>query len=444
MKTPATILIVDDEPSIRRSFSAFLEDCDYRVLDAENGKAGLEVFRRERPDLLLIDLRMPEVDGLEVTETVARESPETPVVVVSGTGVLQDAIEAIHKGAWDFILKPVVDMEVLIHTVRKALERSRLTQENEDYRRSLEEKVRQRTSDLEVTNQKLLDEVKERERAQEELRKLNEKLERKVSERTADLEEANLELENSLVALRDDEEAGRKIQFSLLPPARKRFRDFEFDRYLVPSLYVSGDFVDYFEIDEDHVGFYIADAAGHGVSSAFLTVFLKTLMTNCVDRHQKDGDPTILHPTRLLMRLNEEFCRERMERHATLFYGVIGLQDSQLVYSGAGQFPHPVFFHAGHTETIETAGLPIGLFPIPEYSESTLVLPKEFALAFFSDGILEILPEADLQKKEAFISSLIDSADVDVPTLISKLNLKDRESPPDDVTILLLRRRSRV
>ncbi len=158
-----TILTIEDEPPVREGIATYLEDSGYVVLQAENGSIGLEVFRRESPDLILVDLRMPEVDGLEVLATVTKESPDTPAIVVSGAGMIGDAVEALHMGAWDYVLKPISDMEVLLHAVRKALERSRLLIENKRYQEHLEELVRTRTAELQK-------EITERKRAEEALR----------------------------------------------------------------------------------------------------------------------------------------------------------------------------------------------------------------------------------------------------------------------------------
>ncbi|HLP48356.1 MAG TPA: response regulator, partial [Candidatus Kapabacteria bacterium] len=149
------ILVVDDEVPVRMSLGAFLEDCGYEVLEAENGRVGLEKFKSENPDLVLVDLRMPEVDGLEVLLEITAQSPDTPVIVVSGTGFIGDVIEALHRGAWDYLLKPVIDMEMLRYAVKKALERSSLIKENKAYRENLEEMVRTRTAQLEAANKEL-------------------------------------------------------------------------------------------------------------------------------------------------------------------------------------------------------------------------------------------------------------------------------------------------
>ncbi len=142
------ILVIDDEPIIRESMAAYLEDSGFCVCQAGDGKEGLAVFRREQPDLVMVDLRMPGIDGLEVLSVVLTESPDTPTLVVSGTGVIQDAIEALRMGALDFVTKPILDMAVLEHTAKKALERARLRVENRRYGEHLEAEIRSRTADL--------------------------------------------------------------------------------------------------------------------------------------------------------------------------------------------------------------------------------------------------------------------------------------------------------
>ncbi len=173
---PAVVLIIDDEESVRRSISAFLEDRGFTVLEAENGRIGLDVFRRAHPDVVLVDLRMPEVDGLEVLSTIKRESPETPTIVVSGAGVISDAAEALHRGAWDYVLKPIEDMAILLHAVEKVLERTLLIRENRKYQGQLEERVKARTAQLEAANAMLRQQMEAAERADEERARLQEQL----------------------------------------------------------------------------------------------------------------------------------------------------------------------------------------------------------------------------------------------------------------------------
>lgn len=151
--TTITILTIDDEPALRANIAAYFEDSGYRVLSAENGREGLEVFRAQKPDITLCDLRMPEMDGLEVVRQIVAEDEELPIVIVSGTGVLEDSLEALRAGAWDYVPKPIRQMAELEHIVEKTLERARLRRENRLYREFLEQKVRERTAELEIAKE---------------------------------------------------------------------------------------------------------------------------------------------------------------------------------------------------------------------------------------------------------------------------------------------------
>ncbi len=146
------ILVIDDEIAIRDSFGAYLEDCGYGVITAENGRQGLAAFRAQGPDLVIVDLRMPEVDGIQVLCEIRRLSPLTPLIVASGTGIIGDAVAALRQGAWDYLLKPVEDLSVLAHAVEAALEKRQLKKENQDYRANLEKLVKARTAALAETN----------------------------------------------------------------------------------------------------------------------------------------------------------------------------------------------------------------------------------------------------------------------------------------------------
>ncbi|MBU0991879.1 MAG: response regulator [Proteobacteria bacterium] len=157
MPDPAkiNILLIDDEKNVRKSFSACLEDYGYTVIEAENGKQGLDVLRKRNLDLVLVDLKMPEVDGFMVLKAIQSESPHTPVIVVSGMGIIEDVVSAVRQGAWDFIIKPLADMGILLHSVEKVLERARLIKDNKLYREHLEDEVKKRTVALEKTTEAL-------------------------------------------------------------------------------------------------------------------------------------------------------------------------------------------------------------------------------------------------------------------------------------------------
>ena len=153
--SPIKILIIDDEKAIRQSFADYLEDQGYEILIAENGLIGLDILKREKPQITLVDLRMPEMDGLEFLEKARLLNPEFPVIVISGANRINDVVKAQQLGSWDYLMKPVKELSMLGFAVEKALEKVKLVRENQLYQENLEAKVRERTADLELTNKNL-------------------------------------------------------------------------------------------------------------------------------------------------------------------------------------------------------------------------------------------------------------------------------------------------
>jgi signal transduction histidine kinase len=156
------ILIIDDEAMVRRTMADYLAECGHQTTTAADGIEGLARVRAESFDVVLIDLRMPEMDGLDLIATLSAEQPGLPLVVVSGTGLLGDAVEAMRRGAWDYVTKPIYDMDELVMTIGRVLDKARL--------------------------------MAERNRYQHELEQLNLSLEAEVARQTYDLQQANAEL----------------------------------------------------------------------------------------------------------------------------------------------------------------------------------------------------------------------------------------------------------
>lgn len=125
------ILIIEDEASIRRVLVKILteENKNYEVFEAEDGLAGMELIKREDFDLILCDIKMPKMDGVEVLEAVKKIKPEIPMVMISGHGDLETAVNTMKLGAFDYISKPP-DLNRLLNTVRIALDRKELVVEN--------------------------------------------------------------------------------------------------------------------------------------------------------------------------------------------------------------------------------------------------------------------------------------------------------------------------
>lgn len=141
-------LVIDDDHAVRASLRYYLEDLDFDVFEGVDGQDGVEQFKLQTPDLVLLDLRMPRMTGHEVLESLSALSPETPLIVISGTGDIKDTVKALRLGAWDYILKPINDLSMLGHSIEKALERSQLLHENRNYQQDLEAKVEKRTREL--------------------------------------------------------------------------------------------------------------------------------------------------------------------------------------------------------------------------------------------------------------------------------------------------------
>jgi len=165
-ETPASLLLVDDEPSILSSLRRLLRPAGYIIHTAENGKAGLEILEKETIDLIISDMRMPEMDGAEFLERVRNRWPATTRILLTGHADMSSTIAAINRGEiFRYIPKPWDDADLML-IVRDALERGRLKNENarllaltqaqndelKTFNSSLEDKVKSRTGEIEQIN----------------------------------------------------------------------------------------------------------------------------------------------------------------------------------------------------------------------------------------------------------------------------------------------------
>lgn len=389
-KPSAKLLLIDDDEVVRASLAAYLEDSGFQVLQAGNGLQGLEVFEREQPDLIICDLRMPQIDGLELIRRISQINSEMPVIVVSGAGVMSDAVEALRLGAADYLIKPLEDLAVLEHSVHRALDRFRLRLENQRYREKLEA--------------------------------------------------ANRELQASLHLLQEDQNAGRQVQMNMLPTTPWEADGLQFAHQIIPSLYLSGDFADYFRVDEHRVAFYLADVSGHGASSAFVTVLLKFMTTRLLYEWRRNGVLPEFKPSDVLGHINRGLINCKLGKHVTMLGGVIDLQSNQLTYSIGGHLPLPVLFSEGEARYLEGRGLPVGLFEEASYTDLVMQLPQSFSLSMMSDGILDLLPGDTLKEKEAALPRLVSEAGGTLDGLRQVFGLANLRDMPDDIALLVLSR----
>src|SRR6201987_1285119 len=130
------ILLIDDEKSIRRSLREILEFEKYQVEEAEDGLIGLSKIAAESFDVVLCDVKMPKLDGLELLQKLSNEGNETPLVMMSGHGNIETAVEAVKKGAYDFLTKPV-DLNRLLVTVRNAMDKQHLVTETKTLKKKI-------------------------------------------------------------------------------------------------------------------------------------------------------------------------------------------------------------------------------------------------------------------------------------------------------------------
>jgi DNA-binding NtrC family response regulator len=130
------ILVIDDERAIRNTLREILEYEKFIVDDASDGSEGVKLIEKNKYDLILSDIKMPKMDGMEVLDRIISITPDTPVVLISGHGNIDTAVEALKKGAYDYIAKPI-DMNRLLVTVRNALDKKQLVSETKSLKKKI-------------------------------------------------------------------------------------------------------------------------------------------------------------------------------------------------------------------------------------------------------------------------------------------------------------------
>lgn len=151
-KSKVRILIIEDEELLREYICDYLDDLGYITSQAGNGLQGMEIIQKDTPDMVLTDLRMPEMNGLDVLAAIQKDYPDLPVIVISGTGTLSDVVQTLKLGAWDYLLKPIHDYTILELSIKRVIEQKKLIDENKRYREHLEEEVIKRTDELSKSN----------------------------------------------------------------------------------------------------------------------------------------------------------------------------------------------------------------------------------------------------------------------------------------------------
>lgn len=321
------ILVVDDEPRNVRILQIHLNAQGYTVYTAEDGVEALDVVEKDAPDLILLDINMPKMDGFEVVKRIrANKATEfIPIVMITALrDTRENRIKSIEAGADDFVEKPFDSLEVLAR-VRSLL---------------------------------------------------------RIKEYQDTLAKHNARLEEEL-------QMARSIQEILIPQnGIQELSGFRIASRCCPEMAVGGDFFDVWEIVPNRLGVFISDVMGHGVSAAFVTVFIKTILAEFQELIEDN-------PGYLLEILNTRFndlISSRLFMFATAFCGIIDLGKEELVCANAGHsFP---LLYDGHQETCyaigdKNTGNGLGIWRESVYETVRYPFGPLSKIFLYTDGVYE-------------------------------------------------------
>jgi phosphoserine phosphatase RsbU/P len=354
---PGTLLIVDDDEANRDMLSRRLERKGFAVAVAEDGQRAIELVRARSFDLVLLDILMPGLSGLDVLRELRRGFPATELPVIMATALTDsgDIVEALRLGANDYVSKPL-DFPVVLARIHAQL----------SLKRAIEEVIR---------------------------------LERSLEQRHQELIGVNARLEEANRRMERDLRAAARIQETFLPRGQPDFPQARFAWHYRPCEELAGDGLNVFALDDRHAGLYVFDVSGHGVASALLSVSLSRVLSppsdpSSVLRPDANGGGAVptggpTPPADVAARLNRMFpFDEATEQFFTMVYGVLDVATGEFRYVSAG---HPGLVHvpaAGEGRILDHRSFPIGLAQRP-YEECTLAMAPGDRIYLYSDGIPE-------------------------------------------------------
>jgi phosphoserine phosphatase RsbU/P len=392
MAVIGNVLIIDDDVSRAEVLGNIVSSAGYDVkLVTDMLDIDYSMGVDSEIDVILCEMDLKNVSWAEVGLDVAELDLQVPSIMFSGTADAERIMTALRLGASDFFVRPLDDIDAL--------------------GKSLERCTRQRRMRLK------LEEYRDR------------------------LEHANLELRGTVQMLEQDQQAGRQVQLRMLPSSPLVLDGYVFSHTVIPSLYLSGDFTDYFTVGDDHVTFFIADVSGHGSSSAFATVLLKNLFARKRSDYARRNDDTIMSPVAMLKRANKELLATGVGKFATMVVGLIDMKSNSLSYSVAGHLPQPVLVSQYGARYLRGEGSAVGIMEEAQFEEHRIDLPDSFMLALFSDGILEILPPKNLIEKEKYFLEVFEQTADSPEELVTRLGLENVETAPDDIAALFISKR---
>ena len=311
-----TVLVIDTDTQCAERLAEGVRRLGYQVTVQPQGE-------NDPADVVLCDIGTPE--GFAALTDARIAWPDAPIIAVARQAPLETVLAALQAGAVDCVLKPETEWLQLQNSLQRQCEWIRLERENAAYRQALEQ--------------------------------------------------ANAQLRVNLHRLEEDQAAGRELQRKLLPKSPLSLGDVLASFHIQPSLYLSGDCVDYFKLPDGRTLFYLADISGHGASSAVVAGLLKFMVRRFVSRAVREDRLNELCVVQLLQQLNHELESAELDKHATLVLGLLDIPNNKLHYGVAGHLPAPLLYSEGRAHYLQGEGMPIGLFAQAQYSEHTVTLP---------------------------------------------------------------------
>lgn len=395
-----TFLVVDDDAEIRRLICLALAQLEPALLmEAEHGVAAQRHLRQQAVDVVITDVRMPEMDGHELMRWAQEHCPGPLWIVLSGLDTFDAAVEALQLGAFDFLVKPLRVGRLRV-AVRNALNQIRLR--------------------------------RERERLYQQLEQTNTQLSRQVDQLT----QLCRILEDQSELIREDLARAEVIQRALLPQQPPQLDGWKVETLYRPGRHVGGDLYDIVALDDRHLGLMLADAAGHGVAAAMLSVLLKHRL--CL-RDPATGAP--LEPAEVLYRANSSLREDNPAPGAfiTAVYLLLDRITGRARLAAAGH-PPVLWVHDGEVRLLDRTGPALGLTSDARFEQQEVGLGRGDRLLLYTDGLLDGGPSAPTHDDlgEALTRSNADPAEL--LRSFHEAATRDASFDPDDMTIILLER----
>jgi serine phosphatase RsbU (regulator of sigma subunit) len=339
------VLLVEDNPGDARLIQIMLQDAGSDLFDAETVdrlSGGLDRLRGGGVGLVLLDLSLPDSQGLETFARFHAEAPGIPIIVLSGLNDTTVAVQAVHEGAQDFLVKGQVDGQLLVRAMRYALERKRMTEQLGRYADELRSK--------------------------------------------------NAQLEADFNMAREIQEIFLPHQYPTFPQwVAPQESALQFSHRYLPAAAVGGDFFDIFAITNTTAGIFICDVMGHGMRAALVTAIMRGLVEELM--------PVAADAGKFLTEINRSLHtilrRTREPFLATAFYLVPDVGSGELRFSSAG---HPSGFRvrrqAGTVELLKSHdprhGPALGLFEKTVYPTCRCPMTEKDLFLLFTDGLYEV------------------------------------------------------